>query len=420
MVESKTMNIQKKRKEWLWVLVVVIVTACIALGLFFKSDTHAQDEEKGHEHAEKEAKTAGEEEHAHTEEEGEHEEAKEKIHLTSAQATAQGIQFAEVEQGNVSATQRYPAKIMSNLDQQAHISSGYAGRVEQVNVVLGQNVKKGQILATIYAPDLIEQQANLDIAVQNLALAKQDYLREKTLFDQGISAKQDYLRAQNAFRRAEIEVQALQSKFKALGLRAHAQGRYAIASPIGGVVSKKDLVVGEYVQMSDQLVTIDQTGRLWLEFILPNQVVVQSQQKINVQLLQSDQVAQAVVKRILPEADTTTGQLKIQAEIVDQSSLLKPNVMVNVWLASNDDNVVVPRIAKSALQQIDGQMVVFVVKEQQGQLQFTPQPVTVGATSSDEKWVEVKFGLTQKQRYVTQGSFVLKSELEKSEAGHAH
>ncbi|MBF7687217.1 efflux RND transporter periplasmic adaptor subunit [Acinetobacter rathckeae] len=415
------MNTQKKRMEWLWVLIVVIVTICIAIGLFFKSDTHAHDdEEKGHAHAEKDSKTA-DEEHDHKEGEAEHaEEAEESIHMTLAQATAQGVQFVPLEQGQINAAQRYPAKVVSNLDQQAHLSSGYAGRVEQVDVALGQRVKKGQILATIYAPELIEQQANLDIAVQNLALAKQDYLREKTLFDQGISARQDYLRANNAFKRAEIEVQALQSKFKALGLRAHAQGRYAITSPIEGVVSKKDLVVGEYVQMSDQLLTIDQTGRLWLEFVLPSQVAVRTQQKINFQLLQSDQTYQAVIKNILPEADATTGQLKVQAEILDQSVTLKPNVMANVWLASQTETVVVPRIAQSAVQQVEGETVVFVVQEQAGELAFKPQVVELGLRSSDEKWVEVKSGLTPNQRYVTQGSFVLKSELEKSEADHAH
>ncbi|MBF7682437.1 efflux RND transporter periplasmic adaptor subunit [Acinetobacter sp. B5B] len=417
------MSAQKKRMEWVWVLILAVVTAGIALGLFFKSDKDAHGEEKDHEHSEKEKESKTADEHEHSEGEGEHdetEESEEAIKMSATQATEQGIQFAQVDEGKISATQRYPAKIVSNLDQQAHISSGYAGRVEQVNVVLGQSVKKGQVIATIYAPDLIEQQANLDIAVQNLALAKQDYLREKTLFDQGVSAKQDYLRAQNGFKRAEIEVQALQSKFKALGLRVHAQGRYAISSPIDGVVSKKDLVVGEYVQMTDQLVTIDQTGRLWLEFILPSNVIVRPQQKINFQSLQSDVISQAVVKRILPEADATTGQLKIQAEVSDSSVILKPNVMVNVWLASNNDEVVVPRVAKSAVQQVEGKAVVFVVQEKEGQLQFTPQPVDLGAISSDQQWIEVKSGLTQKQRYVTQGSFVLKSEMEKSEAGHAH
>lgn len=412
---------KKKRFEWLWAALVVIVTVVIGLVLFLKPESHAHDEgteKKGHA---AEEKPTSEQAHSHAEgEEGHAEEkAPEGVVMSVRQAAEQGIQIAQVEQGQVSRAMPYPAKVVNNLDQQAHISSNYAGRVEQVHVALGQLVKKGQVLAVIYAPDLVEQQANLDIATQNLQLAQQDYMREKTLFDQGVSAQQDYLRAQNTFKRAQIEVQALRSKFNALGLRVHAQGRYAIQSPIDGVVAKKDLVIGEYVQLSDQFMTIDQTGRLWLEFVLPNTLNVARQQKIQFKSLQSEQRYQAVVKTVLPEADAVTGQLKVQAEILDQAVTLKPNVMVNVWLNSGND-IIAPRIAKSALQQVDGKTVVFVVEEQQGELKLSPQAVEVGTTSSDEKWVEVKSGLTVAQRYVTQGSFILKSEMEKSEAGHAH
>ena len=53
-------------------------------------------------------------------------------------------------------------------------------------------MKKGQALATLFIPDLVDQQANLSIAQEALTLASQDYQREKQLFNQGISARQDY------------------------------------------------------------------------------------------------------------------------------------------------------------------------------------------------------------------------------------
>ena len=59
-------------------------------------------------------------------------------------------------------------------------------------------MKKGQALATLFIPDLVDQQANLSIAQEALTLASQDYQREKQLFNQGISARQDYQRAYNA------------------------------------------------------------------------------------------------------------------------------------------------------------------------------------------------------------------------------
>jgi cobalt-zinc-cadmium efflux system membrane fusion protein len=44
----------------------------------------------------------------------------------------------------------------------------------------------------------------------------------------------------------------------------------------------------------------------------------------------------------------------------------------------------------------------------------------VGVSSQDGQWLEVISGLTEGQKYIAQGSFLLKSELEKDEAGHGH
>ena len=46
--------------------------------------------------------------------------------------------------------------------------------------------------------------------------------------------------------------------------------------------------------------------------------------------------------------------------------------------------------------------------------------VTLGRVSADGKWVEVQNGLKAGERYVSEGSFLLKSELEKGEADHGH
>ena len=66
-------------------------------------------------------------------------------------------------------------------------------------------------------PELIDQQANLNIAQSNLRLAQQEYQREYQLWTQGISAKQDLQRAENAYRQAKITVQSQQARLQALG-----------------------------------------------------------------------------------------------------------------------------------------------------------------------------------------------------------
>lgn len=94
--------------------------------------------------------------------------------LTAKQLVEQGIQLSAVDQGPVVNLSSYPAKLNVNTDQQAHVSPSFSGHVENVYVELGQKVQKGQPLATLLVPDLVDQQANLKIEQTNLELAKQD------------------------------------------------------------------------------------------------------------------------------------------------------------------------------------------------------------------------------------------------------
>lgn len=412
---------KSKRTEWVWIVIVIIFTVA---GVWYfqsgnQSNGHQEDE---HEHSEHETTAKKDnqasDEHEHAEEES-HEDEK-PIELTAKQINEQGIQFAQVEQGQVSKIEMYPAKIVNNTDEQAHISPGYAGRVEEVYVGLGDVIKKGQTLAVVYTPDLVEQQANLSIAQENLKLTQQDYQREKSLFDQGVSAKQDYLRAFNAYSRSQIEVNALQAKLIALGSSIQSKGRYAVKSPMNGVISKKDLVVGEYIQVSDQILTIDQVGKLWLEFAVPRTWTNTLQAGQNIQFKSLDQkVYQARIKSFAPEADLSTGQLKVQADVITTDPLLKPHVMVNVQLQSNSQKQAL-RVLKTAVQQIEGKNAVFVAEKKQGNMLVRPAFIVIDESHVDDTWVAIQSGLSLNQAYVTSGSFLLKSEMEKGEADHGH
>ena len=93
--------------------------------------------------------------------------------------------------------------------------------------------------------------------------------------------------------------------------------------------------------------------------------------------------------------------------------------MVNVQLQQRSESTAL-RVLKSAVQNVDGKDVVFVATQHGQKVKFTPQPVKLGQSSGDSQWIEVVNGLNQGQKYAAQGSFLLKSEMEKGEASHGH
>lgn len=402
-----------KISQSLMIVVLILITVLVSLAIWLSSKK-TESEGRGYDegNAEQSDEDSSEEGHA---EEGE-------IQLTSQQMVEQGLKVAVASTGLVEKLTTLPGKLVVNTDQQAQISPNFSGYVEQVNVALGQSVQKGQTLAVLILPELIDQQANLRMAQANLDLARKDYQREQQLWSQGISAKQDYQRAENAYRQAQITVQSSQARLNALGASGNNNGRFLIKAPISGVISKKDIVVGENAQLADQLFVIENLKDLWLEFNLPNtsNIHLQVGQILNFKTNGSDQNYQAKVQTLNPEADLQTGRLQVRAKVTTQADVLRPNVLVNVFVTDAQAKTAL-RVQKKALQQVEGKPVVFVIEsEEKGLVHLKAQPIEVGVSSQDGQWLEVISGLTEGQKYIADGSFLLKSELEKDEAGHGH
>lgn len=394
--------------------VLIGLTALISVWIWLgnqneKNDEHGHDgEDEQHDDHAKESK---EDQHS---EEGE-------IELTAQQMVEHGLKVETVTQGEVNSFVTLPGKLVVNTDQQAHISPNFSGHVEQVNVALGQYVERGQTLAVLSIPELIDQQANLSIAQSSLRLAQQEYQREQQLWSQGISAKQDLQRAENTYRQAQITVQSQQARLHALGSTGQ-NGRFVIRAPIPGMISQKDIVVGENVQLADQLFVIENLKDLWLEFNLPNtsNIHLQAGQILNFKTNGSDQNYQAKVQTLNSQADLQTGRLQVRAKVTTQADVLRPNVLVNVFVTDAQAKTAL-RVQKKALQQVEGKPVVFVIEsEEKGLVHLKAQLIEVGVSSQDGQWLEVISGLTEGQKYIADGSFLLKSELEKDEAGHEH
>ena len=434
-----------KRQYWL-ITAVIVLGSILAFFILRPASTIGQKEQgepvtQAHaesEHQHNDAHAAGP---AEDQDENSDEDHKTEISLSPAQLAAQHITLDVVKTGSITAITRLPARLLVNADQQAHVSAGFAGRVEQVFVQTGQQVKAGQALASLLVPELIDLQTNLHVLQAQLQLAKSTYTQEKQLWQQGISAKQDYLQAQNAYTQANIAVQAAQSRLKAYGASASSQGRFVLKSPLSGVISSKDLVVGESIQASEQLFVIDQLNQLWLEFVVPDQLInaINPDERLTVEVNGSGtlQTYRARLISLAPSADVQTGRMLARAVLDNPQQQLRPNMQVVVQVPQAGNNTTGLMVQTAAIQQIDQQDVVFVASRKMStdgnakgqvskdQLHFVPRPVQLGQKSNDQQsndqqWIEIRAGLQAGEQYAAQGSFILKSELEKGEAAHEH
>lgn len=376
-----------------------------------KHDEGHADDEHHEESKDKPAPKAGAEA-GHDDDEG-------LIAMDAQRTRTAGVSLAEAGPATVRSVLQLPGEIRFNEDRTAHVVPRVVGVAESVPANLGQVVKKGQLLAVLSSATVSEQRSELAAAQKRLALARTTHAREKQLWEEKVSAEQDYLLAQQVLREAEIAVSNAQQKLAATGAGAGGAGglnRFELRAPFDGVIVEKHLSVGEAVQDSTQVFTISDLRSVWAEMRVAasDLPAVRVGEKATVRATAFESAATGEVAYVgsLIGQDTRTAPARIT--LPNPDGVWRPGLFVNVELTASSQQVPLA-VASAAIQRLEGTQTVVFVPVQGG---FRAQPVRIGRT--DAKNTEVLEGLKSGQPYVAEGSFVLKAELGKATAEHAH
>ncbi|SMP52149.1 efflux RND transporter periplasmic adaptor subunit [Noviherbaspirillum suwonense] len=346
------------------------------------------------------------------------EEKPSKIALNEAQAKAAGITVSTAGAANINTVVTLPGEIRYNEDRTAHVVPRLGGVVERVLADLGQGVKKGQVLAVIASTGLSEQRSELLTAQKRLSLARTTFEREKKLWEDKISAEQDYLQARQAMQEAEIAVQNARQKLEALGASAtSARGlnSYEVRAPFDGMVMEKHLSLGEAVKEDASIFTISDLSTVWAEVAVPAKDLnaIRVGEKVVVNATAFDAKATGTVAYVGSLIGEQTRTAKARVSLANPNMAWRPGLFVNVEVVSGQTEAPVA-ISAEAIQTIENKTTVF-LSVPGG---FVAQEVTLGR--SNGKVVEVTKGLQAGAPYVSTNSFILKSELGKAGAEHAH
>ncbi len=346
-----------------------------------------------------------------TEEEG-------KIALSDAQIKAADVTIQTAGAARIKSVLVLPGEIRFNEDRTAHVVPRLAGVVQSVPATLGQQVKKGQVLAVIASTGLSEYRSEWLAAQKRLTLARLTFERERTLWQEKISAEQDFLQAQQVLREAEIAVQNASQKLAALGANTGGAGplnQYEIRAPFNGIVVEKHIALGEAVKEDANIFTISDMSSVWAEIAVPakniNAMRVGEQVTVNATAFAS--TASGTVAYVGSLLGEQTRTAKARVTLANPQSAWRPGLFVNVEVVSDEKEAPVT-VSSEAIHTVNDKTTVF-IKVTGG---FIAQQVTTGR--SDGQIVEIVKGLKAATPYAAAGSFIIKSELGKASAEHAH
>ncbi|MFT5588709.1 MAG: cobalt-zinc-cadmium efflux system membrane fusion protein [Bradyrhizobium sp.] len=411
------MTVNLNKKQGIAILMVLAIGALLAfliLGLnssAVSADTHGTDshaEAGGHD----DDKAHAEEGH----EEPDHEEAS--VTMSEQQMKQNGVELGTAGPARLNSTLQLIGAIHVNEDRMVHIVPRLSGIVESVSANAGDTVRKGQVLAVISSHALADQRSESIAAQQRLALARTTFAHEKSLWEEKISAEQDYLQARNALQEADIAAQSARQKLAALGANASTTvnlTRYEIRSPINGTVTDKRIAIGASLKDDTTIFIVADLSTVWADIVVPAKDLnaVSTGQQATVEAIAFAHEATGTLSYVGAVVGTQTRTASARIVLPNPKGVWRPGLPVTVRLVSASVDVAIA-VPVTAIQTMNDAPTVF---GRHGD-SFEARPLTLGR--SDGMFTEVLEGLRAGEQVAVRNSFLIKADLGKSGASHAH
>ncbi len=347
-----------------------------------------------------------------------------RVELSEEAAAYAGIESSVAGPATIRQVLSLPGEISLNSDRIVHVVPRLPGVVRSVDKPLGANVREGDLLAVIDSGELADTKSSYLEAVEHFRLAESRYIREKKLFEEKISAEEDFLSAAEAMAKSEIEMNSFRYKLLSLEIdvdsvksstKTAPLTEYEIRSPIDGLIIEKHIARGESLNPDADIFVLADLSNVWAEVVVYAQDLTRVREGARVTIRSDDlgKESEGVVSYIGQLVGEETRSARAIVEIPNASRDWRPGLYVTVDVIEAVTEVAVA-VPLEAVQTFRDWQVVY---GKHGNV-YEIKPVELGR--NDGEWVEVLSGLNAGDEYVAKSSFVLKAELGKAGATHAH
>ena len=294
-------------------------------------------------------------------------------------------------------------------EDEVEIKPQVSGIIEKIYVNEGAAIKTGDLIAKV---KVVPNEQSLNSArgrVKNadisLANAKQDYDRNKALFDKGVIATQDFQNVQLRYDQAKQEVQNARNDLQIIrqGSTGGAQAITNIRASVAGTVLEIPVEEGDQVIQSNNfndgttVATIADLNKMIFEGKVDeaevNKLKMEMPLKVSLGAIR-DKEFDAKLKFIAPKGNEEQGavQFKIEGEVfLEESYFIRAGYSANASIVLDTKNDVLA--VKEALLQFDRETEKPFVEIKTGEQEFERRDVEIGI--SDGINVEILSGITE-------------------------
>ncbi|MFB9056040.1 efflux RND transporter periplasmic adaptor subunit [Mariniflexile ostreae] len=319
-------------------------------------------------------------------------------------------------------------KASGMIDVPPHSKSSIAtmvgGYISKTPLLIGDRVKKGQLLVTLKNIEYIEIQQNYLEVAEQLHYLKSEFERQKTLFEEKITSEKSYLKAESVYKSNLAHYNGLRKKLQMMHLdpinveQGNISSTINIYAAIDGFVTKMNVSNGSYVSPSDVILELVDTAHIHLELSVFEKDIlkIKKGQKIQFKIPESSkETYNAEVHLVGTTIDEQSRRVKIHGHVDTNEAHFILGMFVEADIII--DSAKVLGLPKEAVIALEDDFFV-IVQEEADASGFHFRKIKVETGRENENFVEVLNAEALKEHQILiRGTSML---LNDSEGGHGH
>jgi cobalt-zinc-cadmium efflux system membrane fusion protein len=218
------------------------------------------------------------------------------IQVTQVQFDQGGMTLGRIEEKNFNSTVTVNGMIDVPPENRAVVTATMGGYIKTTPLLIGDVVRKGQLLVTLENPDFIALQQQYMEVSEQLTYLKSEYHRLISMKTENITSQKSYLKAESSYKTAVATHTGLDKQLRMLNLSpasARAGNFNSIVSinaPISGSITKVNITKGSYVSPATEILEIIDTDHIHLELSVFEKDImkIKKGQKINFNIPEAD------------------------------------------------------------------------------------------------------------------------------------
>jgi cobalt-zinc-cadmium efflux system membrane fusion protein len=350
-------------------------------------------------------------------------ESKEKesgLELSDDQMKSVGIMTGPIEQKNLDAVVKANGQLAVPPQNKADVSILSGGIISNINVLEGQQVHKGQVLATIKNQDLIKLQQDYLAAKNNFTYVQAEYDRQSQLKAAGAGTGKSFQSSEATYNAEHSRIVAYESQLQQLGVSPSriSNGRivsqFPVTSPISGTVGTITANIGAYVQPGTSIMEVVDNSKIHCDLTVfeKDLMAVKVGQKVSFQLTNQDnQVITGVINGVNKSFENESKGVIVHAVINNKEHRnLIPGMYVTALISTGSK--LTAAVPVDAVIRSEGKQYIFVTTthHKDGKTIFTKTEVTTGVSELGYIQIKPLTALPADVQIATKGAFYLQSK----------